>query len=127
MHYLLDTHTFIWWMESGDRLSPKTKIILQDLRQEIFVSIASVWDIVLKQSKGKLKIPRDIKGGIIKAGFKILPIEFSHVLEVRKLPLHKDHRDPFDRMLVSQAKVEKLTLITSDPKIWQYNIHLLKA
>lgn len=125
MHYLLDTHTFMWWMESGDKLSPKTKIILQDLKQEIFVSVASVWEIIIKQSKGKLKTPRNIKGGIIKAGFKVLSIELSHAIEVRKLPLH--HKDPFDRMLISQAKAEKLTLITSDPKIWKYKLALIKA
>ncbi len=127
MKYLLDTHAFIWWMEGGKKLSPKIKNILQDSSEDIFVSVASVWEIVIKKSKGRLKTPKDIAGGIREAGFKILSIEISHVLEVGELSLRKDHQDPFDRILIAQARAEKLTLVTSDPKIWKYKIPVLKA
>lgn len=127
MNYLLDTHGFIWWMEGGKKLPLEIKSVLQDSTKDIFVSVASVWEIVIKKSKGRLKTPKDIEGGITEAGFKILSVEISHALEVEKLPFYPNHKDPFDRMLISQAKVERLTLITSDPKIWKYKINILKS
>lgn len=126
MRYLLDSHFFIWLMEDSKKVSPEIKLLIKDSVNEVFVSVIAVWEIVIKKSKG-LKTPKDITGGITRAGFKILPIEISHALEVEKLPLYRDHKDPFDRMLISQAKVEKLTLVTSDPKIWKYKLSLLKA
>lgn len=126
MRYLLDTHLFIWLMEDSRKISPEVKLLLKNSANQVFVSVVTVWEIAIKKSKG-LKIPKDIKGGIARAGFKLLPIEISHALEVEKLPLYRDHKDPFDRMLVSQAKAENLTLITSDQKIWKYKLSLLKA
>lgn len=81
--------------------------------------------MVIKKGKKKLKAPKDIEGGIKASGFSILPIEFFHVLAVEKLPLY--HKDPFDRVLVAQSQVENLTLITSDQKIWKYDIDILKC
>lgn len=127
MRYLLDTHFFIWLMEGGGKISPKVTLLLKDSANEIFVSVATVWEIIIKKSKGRLRTPKDIKGGIYKAGFKILPIEISHALEIEKLPLYQDHKDPFDRMLISQAKAEDVTLITADPKMWQYPISCIRA
>ncbi len=118
MRYLLDTHVFIWWMEKNKRLPDKLMNLINDPQNEVYLSVVNVWEIVIKNAKGKLKSPKDIKGGIQKSSFVLLPIDINHVLEVEKLP--DIHKDPFDRILIAQAKVENLTLITSDEKIWKY-------
>ena len=118
--FLMDTHIFIWAMEGGKKLPLKTKDILQNSENEIFLSVASVWEIVIKQAKGRLRTPRNVEESVRQTGFNILPIEISHALEVAKLPSY--HNDPFDRMLIAQAKVEKLNLITADQKIKKYDI-----
>lgn len=123
--YLLDTQIFIWWMEGGSRLPAKIKSILQDPKQNVSVSVASVWEMISKQQKGKLKTPYDIEGGIRAAGFRLLSIEIAHVLEVRVLPFY--HKDPFDRLLIAQARAENFTFVTADAKIRQYSLSLLKA
>ena len=118
MSYLIDTHIFIWLMENSKKVSPRIKTLLSSPSINVFISIVSIWEIVIKQTKGQLKTPKNIEESIHKAGFKILPIEISHVLGLKELPLH--HKDPYDRMLISQAQAESLTLITSDVKIWKY-------
>jgi len=123
--FLIDTQIFIWWMEKSKRLSEKSFDLLNDPQNKIFLSVASVWEIVIKKGRRKLEVPKDVRGGIEKSGFIPLPIEVFHVLGVEKLPHY--HKDPFDRILISQAKVEDFTLITSDEKIWKYDLSLLKA
>ena len=112
-------------MENSRRLSPQIKNILQDPKNQIFLSVASIWEIVLKVAKKKLKVPMDIETGVRLSGFTVLPIDMTHVLGVGRLPFI--HKDPFDRMLISQSQAEKLILITSDEKIWKYHISLLKC
>ncbi len=124
MKYLLDTHVFIWAMEVSQKLHQNIQDTISDPNNIIFVSVATIWEIMIKKRKG-LKVPKDILGGIKKSNFVLLPIDISHVLEVEKLP--DIHKDPFDRILISQAEVENLTLITSDKKIWRYKSSLLKA
>lgn len=124
MKYLLDTHVFLWWMENK-RLSSKLMDLLNDPENEVYLSVVNVWEIVIKNAKGKLKSPKEIKEGIQSSGFLVLSVEVSHALEVAKLPDY--HNDPFDRILIAQAKAEDLILITADKKIWQYNIPLIKA
>jgi len=123
--FLLDTQIFIWWMEKGSRLSNGLFKLLNDPQNRIFLSVASVWEMVIKKGKKKLRTPKDIEGGVKASGFSTLPIEILHVLGVEKLPSY--HKDPFDRILIAQAKIEILTLITSDQKIWKYNIDILKC
>lgn len=123
MSYLLDTHIFIWWMEQNKRLPQSTYQILNDPQKQVFLSVASIWEVLIKQSKKKIKLPVDINAGIKHSNFQVLPIGFSHVLRLQKLPLV--HQDPFDRILVAQAQFEKMTLITVDPKIKQYDIKTL--
>ena len=125
MKYLLDTQVFIWWMEENKRLPQKIKFIIDDPTNRIFISVVTPWEIIIKRKLKKLKVPKNFENYLMKEVFKIVPIYILHVLNVEQLPHH--HKDPFDRVLVSQAKAEKLTLITSDPKIWKYNISLLKA
>lgn len=125
MRYLLDTHIFIWWMEKNSRLSKDIFSLLNNSQNQIFLSVASVWELVIKKAKKKLKIPKDVEGGIKASGFTPLNIEMLHILGIDKLPMY--HNDPFDRIIISQAKVEHLTLITADEKILKYDLSLLKA
>ena len=124
MKYLIDTHIFIWAMEENKRLPLDIKARISDPNNKVFVSVTSIWEIIIKKRKG-LKVPKDILGGIKKSNFVLLSIDINHVLEVENLPLY--HGDPFDRILIAQAKVENLTLITSDEKIWKYNLPMVRA
>lgn len=123
--FLIDTQIFIWWMENNRRLRRDLFVLLNDSANSIFLSVATVWEIIIKTGKKKLKVPMDLESGIKKSGFQLLPIEITHVLEMEKLPLH--HRDPFDRILISQAITERLALITSDEKIWKYKLSIVKV
>lgn len=125
MRYLIDTNIFIWWMEKNKRLSKNLFNLLNNPQNQIFLSVASVWEIVIKKAKKKLKTPKDVEGGVKASGFVAINIEMLHVLGIEKLPIH--HNDPFDRIIISQAKAEDLTLVTSDNKIWKYDLRLLKA
>lgn len=121
--YLIDTHIFIWWMDGGDRLATEAKNVLQDAQQEVFISVASIWEMVIKKQQGKLKAPTDIEKDIKLAGFMVFPIELSHVLKVTDLPLY--HKDPFDRLLIAQATVENLAFVTDDIKIKKYDLKVV--
>lgn len=94
---------------------------------EVRFSVASAWEIAIKVSLGKLTLPRDadIQAELARDRFEALPIELPHVAAVSKLPVH--HRDPFDRILVAQAQVEDLTLVTADAALAQYGVSLLRA
>lgn len=124
--YLLDTQIFLWWMTNDQRLTSKIKKILSDPHRLIYLSVASVWEIIIKQQIGKLTLPHNLLLTIKNCGFDLLAIELEHALEIQNLPDY--HKDPFDRLLIAQAISEKLTLITSDAKIWKYqlNVHKLK-
>lgn len=126
MTYLLDTHIFLWSLNNHRRLKDPIKEILIDPENIIYVSVVSAWElgIKLKTNLG-FKLKTTIREAFTVSGFEILPISFEHALQVHKLPLH--HKDLFDRMLIAQAQAENLTLITSDKKIWKYNINLLKC
>ena len=122
---LIDTQIFIWWMEKSPRLSPKIISILKDRNEPIFFSLVSVWEIVIKKGVKKLKTPYDVEGGILASGFNLLPIELAHILEVEHLP--SIHKDPFDRLLIAQAIVEKIKIITADPVFSKYPVALFKG
>jgi len=125
--FLLDTQIFIWWMEENKRLPFKIKSLIDDPTNQIFISVVIPWEIVIKTKLKKLKAPKNFENYLKNDVFEIMPIQMVHVLAVGELPVYKDHNDPFDRLLIAQAKVEKLTLITSDQKIWKYKISLLKS
>lgn len=125
MHYLLDTQVFIWWMEENKKLSVDVKSIIDNPLNNIFVSVVTPWEILIKIKAKKLRVPKNFAEFIINGIFKVMPIQIMHVLGIGALPLH--HKDPFDRILVSQAKIENLTLITSDEKILEYDVTTLKA
>lgn len=118
MRYLIDTQVFIWWMEENKSLHANIKSIIDDSLNSIFISVATPWEIIIKIKARKLKVPKNFTEFMMSGIFTVLPIQLNHVLEVEKLP--NIHKDPFDRILIAQAKVEGLTLITSDEKIWEY-------
>lgn len=118
MKYLLDTHMFIWCMENSSRLKPETRKIVKDASKSIFISMVTPWEITIKVMLKKLQLDIPIPKLFNNLEFEILPIKLDHILALLKLP--PIHKDPFDRMLVAQAKSEKLNLLSSDPKIHSY-------
>jgi PIN domain nuclease of toxin-antitoxin system len=122
-HFLLDTHIFVWAMESNKLLPESIKNKIANPNNKVFVSVASIWEIIIKRNLKKIKVDFDIETSIEKAGIEIIPIETSHALEIEKLPHH--HKDPFDRMLVAQAIAENLIIITEDEKIKKYDVSTL--
>ncbi len=124
MNILLDTHILIWALEDNPKLSDVAKREIINGKNVIFVSIASVWEISIKKTMGKLIAPDNLFQEIEQHRFTLLDINFDHAQLAGELP--SIHKDPFDRMLVAQAKLEKLTLITVDSTIYKYDLKLLK-
>jgi PIN domain nuclease of toxin-antitoxin system len=126
MKYLIDTHIFLWWLNDDKRLKPAIKTILSNPDSIVFVSVASAWEISIKlNSNNTIKLKTTIDSLFEDSGFEILDITLPHVLHLSKLK--NLHKDPFDRMIVAQAIIEKATLITGDAKIWKYDVPILKA
>lgn len=121
--YLLDTHIFLWSLDEAKRLTKVVAQILKDPRKHIFVSVATAWEISIKQQKGKLTLKTTLGECFRKSNFEILEIKLPHILQLENLPPH--HKDPFDRMLVAQAIAERLTIITQDEKIQKYDVSVL--
>ena len=121
--YLLDTHIFLWSLDETKRLTKEVAKILKDPRNRIFVSVATAWEISIKQKKGKLPLKTTLEECFRKSNFEILEIKLPHILQLENLPTY--HKDPFDRMLVAQAIVEKLMIITEDGKIKKYDVSVL--
>ncbi len=119
---LLDTHAFLWWKLDDARLSEGARAAIADAGL-VFVSAASAWEVAIKSRLGKIELNADFATGIRSSGFERLSIGFEHAAETRHLPDH--HRDPFDRMLVGQARVERLTLVTHDRQLEPYDVELL--
>ena len=120
MSYLLDTHTFIWWIQDNLNLSYKSKEVISNPNNLIFVSSVNTWKITIKKSLGKIKVPDNLESIILKCGFEVLPITIKHTLYIENLENY--HDDPFDRLLISQAIIENLTLITRDERIIKYKV-----
>lgn len=123
--YLLDTNILLWWLGNDKWLKRGIKEIISAEENQIFVSVISFWEISVKNRLGKLPLRTNLKTIIKESKFNILDITADHVLALNALPLY--HKDPFDRMLIAQAKTEKLKLVTSDSKIWKYKIQILKT
>lgn len=119
---LLDTHVFLWWQLDDPRLNSRARDAIAKA-EHVFVSAASAWEAAIKCGLGTLSLPQSMMAGVAASGFDELPISFAHAEGVAALPPH--HRDPFDRLLVSQALVEGLTLVTHDASLRQYTVDIL--
>lgn len=124
MKYLLDTHAFLWFVTDDNRLSSSAKSIIQNSNNEIYFSAASAWEISIKAKLGRLKFGGDLESFIIEQltenSFGPLAITVSHSLYTEKLP--QIHKDPFDRIMISQSKMENMVMITKDKEIWEYKV-----
>ena len=125
MNLLLDTHAFLWWLVDPSTLETEARDSIGDPDNRVFVSSVVVWELTLKQSIGKLKIPDDLDEALAHERFIHLPITIAHARAIAQLP--PIHRDPFDRMLVAQALVEGFHLVTRDPLVAQYPVAILRA
>ena len=127
MRLLLDTHVWLWLQSATRRIDEDVRAILADPRHELWLSMASVWEIALKFGLGKLDLPEApeayLPDRMRRSGVTTLAIEFAHAVRVASLPHH--HRDPFDRMLIAQALTEELTIVTADPRFEAYGVNQL--
>jgi PIN domain nuclease of toxin-antitoxin system len=123
VNVLLDTHVLIWWDE-GRRIAAEARQAIEEA-DAVYVSAASAWEVAIKAALGRLRSTRTIEEAASDSGFLELPVTFRHAERVTGLPPH--HRDPFDRMLVAQAAVEELTLVTRDPVFARYGVALIEA
>ncbi|MBV8531933.1 MAG: type II toxin-antitoxin system VapC family toxin [Candidatus Eremiobacteraeota bacterium] len=129
MRLLIDTHVFLWLESEPERLRRATGRIVEDPENELYLSAVSGWEIAIKHAIGKLRLPVDppvyVPTRLARGGFQELDLTMQHALAVCGLPLY--HDDPFDRLLVAQAQVEGLTLVTVDEQMTKYPIHVLKG
>ena len=121
MAFLLDTHLLLWLAAEPQRLSDEARAIISDDSRDSIFSVVSLWEVVIKTGRGRPDFRVDarvLRRGLLEAGFMELPIDVTHVVGVADLPDH--HRDPFDRLLLSQARSEGLTLLTVDAQLLPY-------
>ena len=123
MSYLLDSHTLLWWLEDSPKMGAALRGTLADPQARVLVSAASVWEIGIKQELGKLRAPESLVDLLEDEGFEELAITARHAAAAAALPAL--HQDPFDRMLVAQARLDRLTLITHDEAIKAYDVDVL--
>lgn len=121
MDLLLDTHTLIWFFEGDTQLSEKAKNLIQDPENQNYLSAASIWEMTIKQSLGKLELSRpvaEILTHILNNGVALIDITAEHALKVGELPYH--HRDPFDRILIAQSIYLNIPIISKDLRFDDY-------
>ena len=127
MKYLLDTHAFLWFVLDDKRISTKAKSIIKDSKNEIYFSAASAWEIAIKTKLDRLKIKGDLESFIIEQlstnNFVPLSITISHSLYTERLP--QFHKDPFDRIIIAQSKIENMSLISKDKNIKKYKVPIV--
>jgi PIN domain nuclease of toxin-antitoxin system len=123
VNLLLDTHVLIWWDE-GRRLAAEARRAIADA-DSVYVSAASAWEVAIKTGLGRLRPIRTVEQAVDESGFLELPVTFRHAERVGKLPPH--HRDPFDRLLIAQADVEELILVTRDVVFARYEVGVIGA
>jgi PIN domain nuclease of toxin-antitoxin system len=121
LRLLLDTHVLLWVVQ-GAISSQGWERVARDA-EEVFASAASIWEIEIKRAQGRLNVPSNFVELVKQTGFEAMSIHYGHAVEAGRLPLH--HRDPFDRMLVAQARIEGLTLATADHVMADYDVQLM--
>lgn len=122
MKLLVDTHAALWLLGEDKRLSLHADELLTDATNEILLSAAVAWEVAIKQSLGKLDAPDGFARQLLDAGAVPLPVSIDHAQAVRALPWH--HRDPFDRLLVAQAGLEDVILVTNDERLRPYDVRI---
>jgi PIN domain nuclease of toxin-antitoxin system len=126
MNLLIDTHAIIWFITDDKKLPSKTKQLIEDRKNNCFISLATFWEIAIKYSIGRLDLNTDLEKifQIIEdTGFEILPISTTHILENANLKFH--HQDPFDRLIIAQASVENLIVVSKDNQFKKYKVELI--
>lgn len=127
MKALLDTHAFLWWVLDSPALSEASRELMGDGRNDLYLSAASAMEIAIKARRGRLALPEPpesyVPSRLVSEGFHALPVEIAHALRVARLP--DIHRDPWDRLLVAQAQVEGIPIVTADPAIAQYDVETI--
>ena len=123
MRLLLDTQALLWWLGDAAELGQAARNAIGDGANTVFVSAASAWEMEIKRVLGKLRSPENLAENLMAERFLELPVRFVHTVVLRALP--SLHRDPFDRLLVAQAGVERLTIVTSDPIFARYQVPVL--
>jgi|Deesub1362A_J573_1020465.scaffolds.fasta_scaffold04828_5 PIN domain nuclease of toxin-antitoxin system len=127
MRALLDTHTFLWWITDDPQLSLRVREIIGDASNQLFLSTASGWEMAIKARLGRLRLPNDLESFVAEQliinRLESLPVQMSHALHTYTLPDY--HRDPFDRLLVAQARLESLPILTADPQISRYSVEVI--
>ncbi len=124
MNLLLDTHTVIWFLGGSSKLSADARTAIETA-DHVYVSSATIWEMAVKVARGRLEAPADFPDRLLDLGIQQLALEWEHVRVAGGLPLH--HRDPFDRMLVAQAIVERLSIVTRDEAIARYPVPVITA
>jgi len=122
---LLDTHALVWALSDVERLGESARAAIVDLRNDVFVSAVTAWEITVKRERGHLRAPPNLASAVEERRFTHLPLTFEHAEHAGTLPMH--HRDPFDRFLIAQARMEGLILVTRDQRIQQYEVEVLPA
>jgi PIN domain nuclease of toxin-antitoxin system len=125
LRLLLDSHVLLWFASTDPALAAAADAAIVDGANQVLVSVASVWELELKRTKGLLQTPEDVGARLNRAGFDLLEIRLDHVVRAAELPLH--HRDPFDRLLVAQAQATAATLVTADVAMQSYDVPLMPA
>ena len=120
MNLLLDTHVLLWWLANDHRLTDEHRALVADSSHAVYVSSVSIAEISIKASLGKLDAPEHVREAVLASGLSLLPFDAVHAEELRELPWI--HKDPFDRMLIAQSRVEKLVLLTVDERITRYDV-----
>lgn len=129
MNLLLDTHVWLWSLTTPESIAPATLDLMSDMENRLYFSAASSWEIAIKYRLGKLPLPAPplefVPARLNRDGIISLPVEDRHALAVSELPQY--HNDPFDRLLVVQAVIEKYTLVTCDEKLDRYDVEIIHA
>jgi PIN domain nuclease of toxin-antitoxin system len=129
MRILVDTQVWLWMLAAPERLAPEARALVADGATEVLLSAASAWEIAIKVGLGKLTLPGPpedtVPALMVRSAVTPLPVTHRHALRVATLPPH--HRDPFDRLLVAQAQLEDLPLLTADPQLHAYDVRVLRA
>jgi PIN domain nuclease of toxin-antitoxin system len=123
VNLLVDTHVLLWWLADDRRLPAAARVAIAAPEHRVAASAASAWEIAIKRALGKLEAPADLRATVIASGFEEVPITIDHASIAGALPRH--HDDPFDRMLIAQALVDDLTIITLDARFASYDAALL--